>query len=131
MNKDYHIDCSIVFRSSDGAVLKLCYNQHTGEVECEMEAILEKRIPVFFSGFPDNPMGYCIASICVPPTHPLPFPVPTVVQHYSFFSLPSCYTRSSVPVPFTVLANAPLDKKLNQLVASLRLGFHCRVWRVA
>jgi len=49
MDEDYHIDCSIAFRSSDGAVLKLCYTHHTAEVEYEMEAILEKRIPKIFS----------------------------------------------------------------------------------
>ena len=35
-----------------------------------------------------------------------------------------------VSAPFMVLANAPLDikKKLNQSVAPLCLGSHCRVW---
>ena len=49
MDKEYHIDCSITFRSSDGAALKLCYTHHTGEVKYEMEAILEERIPGVFS----------------------------------------------------------------------------------
>jgi len=49
MDEDYSIDCSITFGSSDGAVLKLCYIHHTGEVEYEMEEILEVRIPKIFS----------------------------------------------------------------------------------
>jgi len=49
MNEEYRIDCSIAFRSSDGAVLKLCYTHHTGEVEYDIEAILEEENPGIFS----------------------------------------------------------------------------------
>jgi len=49
MDEDFHIDCSIAFKSSDSATLKLCYSHHTGEVEYEMEAILEERLPGIFS----------------------------------------------------------------------------------
>ena len=49
MDEDFDIDCSITFRSSDGATLKLCYTHHTGEVEYEMKAILEERLPGIFS----------------------------------------------------------------------------------
>jgi hypothetical protein len=45
MDGDFSIDCSITFRSSDRTTLKLCYMHHTGEVEYEMEEILEERLP--------------------------------------------------------------------------------------
>ena len=49
MDENFHIYCSITFRSSDRTNLKLCYIHHTGEVEYEMEAILEERIPSILS----------------------------------------------------------------------------------
>ena len=45
MDEEYHIYCSITFRSSDGAALKLNYTHYTGEVKYEMEEIPEVRIP--------------------------------------------------------------------------------------
>jgi len=39
----------VTFTSFDRAALKLFYTHHTGEVECEMKAILEGRIPRIFS----------------------------------------------------------------------------------
>ena len=49
MDKDFNIDCSITFRSSDRTTLKLSYTHHVAETEEEMEAILEWRIPGIFS----------------------------------------------------------------------------------
>jgi len=49
MDKDFNIDCSITFRSSDRATLKLCYAHHTAAEEEEMEEILEERLPGIFS----------------------------------------------------------------------------------
>ena len=49
MDEEYHIYCSITFRSSDGAVLKLCYTHHNDEAEYEMEEVLEERVPGIFS----------------------------------------------------------------------------------
>jgi len=46
---DFNIECSIAFRSSDGATLKLCYVHYTAEAGEEMEEILEERLPVIFS----------------------------------------------------------------------------------
>ena len=49
MNEVFHIDCSITFRSSDNATLKLCYTHYNVDEEYEMEAILEERLPRILS----------------------------------------------------------------------------------
>jgi hypothetical protein len=49
MDERFDIDCSVAFRSSGRATLKLCYTHHTAEVEEEMETILEERLPRIFS----------------------------------------------------------------------------------
>ena len=47
--ENFDIDCFIAFGSSDGATINLGYAHHTDEVEYEMEAIFEERIPGIFS----------------------------------------------------------------------------------
>jgi hypothetical protein len=49
MDKGIHVDCSITFRSSDRATLKLRYIHYTAEVEYEMEAILAEKLPCILS----------------------------------------------------------------------------------
>jgi len=49
MDEDFNIDCSITFRSSDGATLKLCYAHRTFNMEYEIKEILEERLPGIFS----------------------------------------------------------------------------------
>jgi hypothetical protein len=49
MDERFHIDCSVAFRSSGRATLKLYYTHHTAEVEEEMATILEERLPRVFS----------------------------------------------------------------------------------
>ena len=44
MDNNFYIDCSIAFRSSDRATLKLCYAHRIGRVEHGAEATLEKRV---------------------------------------------------------------------------------------
>ena len=48
IDEGLRIDCSITFRSSDRATLKLCYTHYIPK-EDEMKTILEKRIPRIFS----------------------------------------------------------------------------------
>jgi len=45
----FNIECSIAFRSSNRATLKLRYTHYTAEVKEEMEEILEERLPRIFS----------------------------------------------------------------------------------
>ena len=49
MDEELHIDCSITFRSSERATLKLCYNHLTTEEDFDMEMNLKERLPVVFS----------------------------------------------------------------------------------
>ena len=49
MATDLDIDCSITFRSSDRATLKLYYTHHTAGEVYEIKASLEERLPEVFS----------------------------------------------------------------------------------
>ena len=69
MDEEYHIYCSITFRSSDGAALKLCYTHHTGQVEYEMEEIPAVRIPGIFSqafqAIREHPLLANVKRLCI------------------------------------------------------------------
>jgi hypothetical protein len=69
MDEDFYINCSVAFRSSDRTTLKLCYVHHTGEVEYEMEAILEERLPRIFSQglqtIQDHPLLANVKHLCI------------------------------------------------------------------
>ena len=69
MDKEYHIYCSITFRSSDGAALKLCYTHYTDEVEYEMKEILEVRIPGIlsqaFQAIREHPLLANVKHLCI------------------------------------------------------------------
>ena len=69
MDEDFSIDCLITFRSSDRAALRLRYAHHTGDVEYEMEAILEHRISGIssqaFQTIREHPLLANIKHLCI------------------------------------------------------------------
>ena len=49
MDGSLHITCSIIFWTSDGAILKLCYTHCTTEEDFDKEMNLKERLPIVFS----------------------------------------------------------------------------------
>ena len=47
IDEELHIKCSIIFKSSDGTTLNLCYTHHSTEEDGEMERNLNERLPEF------------------------------------------------------------------------------------
>ena len=48
-DKDTYAGCSIAFKSSDGAILKLCCTHYATGEDFDIEIILERRLPIVFS----------------------------------------------------------------------------------
>ena len=67
-DEDFSIDCSITFRSSDGATLKLCYFHYTAEAEEAEETLEEKLTRSFSEAFQtirDHPLLANVRSLCI------------------------------------------------------------------
>jgi len=65
----FNIDCLITFRSPDRTALKLRYAHHTADVEEEMEAIFEHRIPGIssqaFQAIREHPLLANVKHLCI------------------------------------------------------------------